>query len=119
MNEIWHRYKVVIGLGLLFTSVSTNAQQVKAVDFNRDIRPILSNHCYTCHGPDEATLEAELRLDDMDGIIAGDGGLIVPGDAASSEIYLRVNHHDESERMPPSDAPTALTQDQINLIQQK
>ena len=72
-------------------SPRTKADQPR-VDFNRDIRPILSDSCFTCHGPDEAARDSELRLDTKDGAFVDLGGYraIVPGDADGSELILRL-----------------------------
>jgi hypothetical protein len=66
--------------------------------FNRDIRPILANRCYTCHGPDSGTREADLRLDIEEG---AHEWAIVPGEADSSELISRVTNEDPDMRMPP------------------
>ncbi len=88
------------------------------VEYNRDIRTILSDHCYQCHGPDSAQRKAELRLDqessakaDRDGIRA-----IVPGDLKSSALYQRITAQDPSERMPPLKSGKSLNAAQIDLI---
>src|SRR5437763_7557209 len=74
------------------------------VQFNRDIRPILSEHCYTCHGPDERKRQSKLRLD-VEAIAKGDPGghfAIVPGEPAASELIRRVTSDDTARRMPPA-----------------
>lgn len=88
------------------------ATPAPTVDFGRDVRPILSNKCFKCHGPDEATRQAGLRLDTFDGAIApSKAGLraIVPGDSASSELLARIASHNPDDRMPPPDVGNALT----------
>ncbi len=82
-----------------------------AVEFNRDIRPILSDRCYQCHGPDAARRKADLRLDqeasakaDRDGVRA-----IVPGDKKASELYRRITAGDAAERMPPQKSGKTLS----------
>src|SRR5207249_1312168 len=72
------------------------------VDFNRDVLPILSNHCFQCHGPDAAARKAKLRLDTKDGAFRVRDGVtvIVPGKSADSELYRRVSSHDDTEVMP-------------------
>src|SRR3954454_20976434 len=80
-----------------------------AVEFNRDIRPILSDACFHCHGPDKAQRKADLRLDKEDGALA----VIVAGDLEASEVYHRITSSDESERMPPPDSGRSLSPDQV------
>lgn len=84
-------------------------------DYNRDIRPILSENCFTCHGPDEAKRKAGLRLDLKDQAyqIA-----IKPGQPAASELIKRVLSHDADEQMPPPKSGKTLTAKQIALLQQ-
>ena len=88
------------------------------VDFQRDVRPTLSNHCFKCHGPDEGTREADLRLDTAEAATADRGGYqaIVPGDAAASAIIERMETDDADLRMPPDDSGLTLTPAQIALV---
>lgn len=77
--------------------------------FNRDIRPLLSDRCFQCHGPDETHREADLRLDiatgEMGAHVDADGvGAIVPGNLDDSELWNRISTDDEDLRMPPADA---------------
>lgn len=86
------------------------------VDFTHDIRPLLSNKCFQCHGPDEAERHGGLRLDTQAGAFgSGDSTLpaIVPGEADSSEVLRRVLSDDESERMPPADHGKPLTSEEV------
>jgi hypothetical protein len=88
------------------------------VDFSRDIRPLLSDACFQCHGPDKAARKADLRLDLESEAKADLGGYrgIVPGDANASEAYKRMITHDEDDLMPPHESGKSLTPDQIALI---
>jgi hypothetical protein len=72
--------------------------------YGRDVRPLLADRCFTCHGPDERTREAGLRLDSFEGATAArsGGAAIVPGKRAESELWRRLTHADPDERMPPA-----------------
>ncbi len=98
---------------LLSVSATANAQSPKAIEFNRDIRPILSDHCYNCHGPAKSTRKADLRLDTKDGAAT----VIAPGKAHASELWKRVNARDDNERMPPAKSGRKLSTQQIDLLQ--
>jgi len=90
----------------------------RPVDFQRDIRPILAQNCFTCHGPDGASREAGLRLDRReDAVVRLESGVaaIHPGDADSSELIRRLVAED-SERMPPPETGKRLTAEQVNLL---
>jgi hypothetical protein len=91
-----------------------------AVDFNRDIRPILSDKCFHCHGPDEETREADLRLDTFEG--ATEGGEfatpIEPGKPDESEVIARMLETDPDEIMPPPDTHKKMTGKEISFIRQ-
>src|SRR5213592_3645915 len=90
------------------------AAQKPAVDFGRDIRPILSDRCFTCHGPDEQARKAKLRLDVRAEAIRK---AIVPGDAANSPLFQRITSQDEDEVMPPPESKKQpLTHEQIALF---
>jgi hypothetical protein len=94
------------------------SQAAQGVEFNRDIRPILSDTCFTCHGPDAANRKTKLRFDTEAGAFADLGGYraIVPGDLAKSEMYRRISAKDEAVRMPPAYSGRKLTERQIELI---
>ena len=75
----------------------------KLVDFTRDIRPLLSDKCFACHGPDDKSRMANLRLDTKDGAFAERKNyhIIKSGDSAASRVYLRVSTQNKATRMPP------------------
>jgi hypothetical protein len=102
----------------LFVCVSAAPAQEPRVSFNRDIRPILSDTCYTCHGPAKATRKANLRFDTQEGAFVDLGGYkaIVPGALEQSELWKRITADDAKERMPPVRSGKALTKEQIELI---
>jgi hypothetical protein len=104
--------------------VSSRAQadgtpSAKGLDFNRDIRPILSDNCYACHGPDDRARKARLRLDTPAGAFAklrAGGYAIVPGKSGASELVVRVTAEDPAEQMPPPKSGKKLTPAQIDLL---
>jgi len=92
------------------------------VDYNYHIRPILSDRCYKCHGPDASKREASLRLDTEDGAYAAlkedpTAHVVVPGDPLRSELYLRISSPDTSYLMPPPSSNLQLSQREIRLIE--
>jgi hypothetical protein len=90
-----------------------SASESGLVDFRRDIRPILSDNCFACHGPDEDHREAGLRLDQAESAMES---AIVTGDAESSELIARITTDDDDLLMPPAETGKRLTPDQINLL---
>jgi hypothetical protein len=88
------------------------------VQFNRDIRPILSDNCFQCHGPDKAKRKARLHLDTEEGAFARRDGpaLLVPGKPAQSELWRRISTTDPKERMPLASSGRTLSPRQIELI---
>ncbi|HEV3437144.1 MAG TPA: c-type cytochrome domain-containing protein, partial [Gemmata sp.] len=72
--------------------------QGTSIDFNRDVRPILSNNCFQCHGPDEKVRKGKLRLDTKEGAFAS---AIVPGKPDMSSLIDRIAATDVAEVMPP------------------
>src|SRR5687768_4002383 len=95
-------------------------QKTEAVlDYNKDIRPILSDNCYACHGPDETKVKAGLRLDRPEHAFKAlkDGGFaFVAGKSAESAVIQRITTTDESERMPPAKTGKTLTPIQIETL---
>jgi hypothetical protein len=85
------------------------------ISFNRDIRPILSNNCFACHGPDEKKRETEFHFDTKEGAFAEDG-IIVPGNAPQSMLVKRITNPDPEKRMPPPESGHSLTDKQISLL---
>ena len=83
------------------------------VSFNRDIRPILSNACFACHGPDASHREADLRLDEED---SAKSAAIDTSDPEASELIARILSDDPEYLMPPGDHPTSLSAEQKDLL---
>jgi hypothetical protein len=89
------------------------------VDYNRDIRPILSKNCYACHGPDAKSRSTKMRLDHRESAVAKNKkGIapIVPGKPEASELIRRVSTDDESDQMPPKETGNRLTPEQIATL---
>jgi len=89
------------------------------VRFNRDIRPILANHCYQCHGPDSQARQSGLRLDMREqALAAAESGdiAIIPGQPENSLLIQRILAHDETTVMPPAEINKPLTQQQKDLL---
>ncbi|MBZ2178479.1 MAG: DUF1553 domain-containing protein [Acidobacteria bacterium] len=87
----------------------------KPVEFTRDVRPILSDACFQCHGPDDSARKAGLRLDTRDGAFAK---AIVPGKAAESLLVKRITHASPVLHMPPRAAKVQLTEAQVATLRQ-
>lgn len=96
----------------------SKAGKVRPIKFNRDVRPILSETCFHCHGPDEHGRRADLRLDSLAGATADLDGLqaIVPGDLEKSEAWWRIISDDEDELMPPPESHLVLTEEQKQIL---
>ena len=92
----------------------------REIRFNRDVRPILSDKCWACHGPDEKTRQADLRLDTDEGAkTVRDGrAAIVSGDPAQSELVRRIRSSDPDEAMPPPKHPKQLTVAEKSVLEQ-
>jgi hypothetical protein len=110
-----------VAIGCLFAMSSAGVAQThadQAISFNRDIRPLLSDKCFQCHGPDEESREADLRFDLKEQAFADLGGYhaIVPGDAEASEMIVRIVEPDPDMRMPPADSGKQLQPEEIQLL---
>ncbi|HYT61291.1 MAG TPA: PSD1 and planctomycete cytochrome C domain-containing protein [Haliangiales bacterium] len=117
------QFRLITASGLLFgllSGVSAGAAGKDAVDFDRDIRAILSDKCFACHGPDEKERKAKLRFDRKDDAFqplkSGDFA-IVPGHPEKSALIARITTKDEDDLMPPPKSGKKLTPAQIELLQ--
>lgn len=92
----------------------------ESIQFSRDIQPILSEKCYHCHGPDENSREADLRLDTEKGIFAeaSDRPVVSPGKLDDSDLYQRIMSDDEAVMMPPPEAKIPLTSSEKDKIKE-
>src|SRR5262252_582567 len=92
----------------------------RPLEFNRDIRPILSDKCWNCHGPDAVNKKIPLRLDSETAAKADLGGhrAIVEGDPQASRLIQRITAPDKATRMPPPYAGVSLTPEQIETLRE-
>jgi hypothetical protein len=102
-------FKRIIALATLMTCHVAAAQEVS---FNQHIRPVLSDRCFICHGPDKEERSSDLRLDQSSGIER----VIVPGDPDASELIRRLEADDVDQRMPPPHSKLTVTEEEIHLI---
>ena len=109
-----YRYIVVLRsvLCIGFASWAALASAADQLSFNRDVRPLLSDRCFACHGPDEKHREADLRLDERESATT----VIVPGQADDSELIARITSDDVDLVMPPPHSNKTLTNDEKQLL---
>jgi hypothetical protein len=113
-------------LGIFLLAGCGKSQKVSSasdsIDYNIHIRPILSDRCFKCHGPDARQRKSNLRLDTPEGAYAAlkddaSKHVIIPGHSDQSEVFLRIASTDTSDVMPPPTSNLALTEKEISLIQ--
>lgn len=104
----------------VFAVIGAAASASAEISFNQQIRPIISDNCFKCHGPDAANQDSEFRLDTAEHAYADLGGYfgIVPGDPARSELINRLHSEDPDQLMPPPDSNLSLTAEEKTLLQQ-
>ena len=115
MNQRWG-VRVVVFWAMMYLYGGAIPVAADSVDFAREIRPILSDTCFHCHGPDGAKRKSGLRLDLKSGALAS--AIIVPGSPEKSKLIYRIFSSDPDERMPPPDSGRSLTPGQRNLLRQ-
>jgi hypothetical protein len=112
--------------GLFLSNSCNRSSQIAgvsdSVDFNLHIRPILSDRCFKCHGPDANQRKANLRLDTQEGALAAlrdnpKAHVIMPGSPDQSEVFLRISTSDTSQLMPPPKSNLSLNENEIALIE--
>lgn len=122
LTRLSSAHPVVATLGLLFAAAPWAAgATAEEVRFNRDIRPILAENCFACHGPDNAGRKGDLRLDVRKNALAEAGSgahAIVPGDVKQSELVLRILAEDPEDVMPPERTGKTLTKKEKDVLQQ-
>lgn len=103
---------------LLIFVLPAAPQALAEVDFNRDVLPILSDKCFHCHGPDNETREADLRLDVQDDMFGERDGhkIVSPGNSQQSELVQRIRSQDADQRMPPADSKRQLSPAEIDVL---
>lgn len=108
----------LLATALIAVLLPASANAAERIEYNRDIRPILSDKCFRCHGPDAAKRQAGLRLDRREDAVHETGACrpIAPGKPEQSEVYRRVTAADGDERMPPVDSGSTLSQQEIELL---
>src|SRR3954469_14213346 len=107
------RLTLLITCSMMFVSaLPAGAATRPPVSYGRDIRPILSDRCYRCHGPDAEARKADLRLDIREGL---SGDIIAPGKPDQSELVTRIFSTDDDVRMPPPESKITLTLEQKDL----
>jgi len=99
---------------LIFVLMPAFVRAASPIEYNRDVRPILADHCFACHGADSASREADLRLDVRDAAI--DAGAIVPGRINDSELIARILSADPDAVMPPPSSKKPLTDAQRKIL---
>src|SRR4051794_21388980 len=102
--------------GAIFLAASSGAGFARELSYNREVRPILSDNCFYCHGPDAGHRKAKLRLDVREDALKSEA--FVPGDADKSELVRRIFTKDEDDQMPPHDSAKKLTEAQKNTLKQ-
>ena len=102
----------MLRLSTIVLALIVSLSSAGAIGFNREIRPILSNKCFACHGPDEKARKAKLRLDQRASALQ----VIKPGAPGESELMARVTRRDRDEMMPPPQTHKTITRDEIELL---
>ncbi len=118
LSKQFNRKIIVLITIALCLVISIQFSYADKLQFDKDIRPILSDKCYACHGPDPATRQADLRLDTKEGAFSEPSGypIIVPGKPEESELVLRITHENIDRRMPPQISNRQPTQEQIDTL---
>src|SRR5260221_6330481 len=114
---LMHLISFELLIGAIIFNLPVAGRAGNPIDFNRDIRTMLSENCFKCHGPDDTKRKAKLRLDQREAAIKH-GTVIVPGKAGESEMIERVSAAEPADRMPPAKTGKQLTPRQIATLKQ-
>lgn len=111
---------ILIALSIICIGTSDEGFADVPIDFNRDVRPILSDKCFHCHGPDADNQDSSFRLDTRESAVEDLGGYagIVPGDLEASELHLRIHESDPDSRMPPAGSNRSLNEQEREILDQ-
>ena len=107
-----HIFLFLLGAVTFFAIHSGTATAQESILYNRDVRPLLSDHCFACHGPDANQREADLRLDTQEGLATVTAG----GNLKESLLYEHITSKDPDEVMPPPEFAKPLSEEQISII---
>ena len=119
-NIFWKTFTIVLftfifsAIFLYSTAQAIQQNSIPKIEFNRDIRPILSDKCFMCHGPDAPAKKIKLRLDSEAAALAA----IVPGNPEQSKLIKRITHADEAMKMPPIESGRTLSNSEIELLKE-
>ncbi len=119
-HNIIMRRSAYIRILLVLPSVVASAKAAEP-SFSRDVRPILSDNCFKCHGPDDSARKGKLKLSELESAFKGGKSgkaAIVPGKPAESELVARLHSDDPEERMPPEATKKSLSPEQIRVLEQ-
>jgi mono/diheme cytochrome c family protein len=112
------RFALTVAAAFFLGACEASGQTV--VEFNRDVRPILADHCFACHGPDARQRKADLRLDSAESADPKreNGPVVIAGDPAKSELWRRINSTDPDEQMPPPGKGRHLIDSELSILKQ-
>src|SRR5262245_56147502 len=115
LAQLPRRSFLPLALSLLpVLALPARAHDEAEIVFNRDVRPILSDNCFRCHGPDAAARKAKLRLDQRESVLALE--VVVPGEPDASELIDRITSSDPRRVMPPPRTQRKLTDAQKDVL---
>src|SRR4051812_5267793 len=110
----WPVWMLLVGV-----AAPVRAVEPREVDFSRDVRPLLSQYCFACHGPDDRSRKGGLRLDRGDTALAeleSGATAVVPGKPDESELITRITADDDDLRMPPASTRHTLSAEQVDVL---
>ena len=111
-------FRFCLFLPILYLSLIPFSLSVAEISFNRDVLPILSDNCFKCHGPDQRTRQANLRLDLKESALRAENPVIQPRDVGNSQLIVRIVAGDPMRVMPPPSSKLELTSEQITTLKQ-